>query len=122
MKLETDALFNTDRSNTFISFPASLNDAFLIQVPHKAIARGTVINIATTGRTTVYVAFELGRGRTGGFERSLPNAGWTKEEDNLQISVLDEFDIYSFVVNGASSVHLPATTTERTVISILSKC
>ena len=126
MKLETSALLNHDRSYKFQTFPAYLNDAFFIQVPHRHINIGSVITITTSSATTLYFAFEY-PGLSGGFDQSLPNAGWTKEEGEIINTLYGNRtnnlnQIYSMTVNGPTSISLPATTTRETVCLILGKC
>ena len=112
---------NHDRTYKIRTFPAYLNDAFFIQVPHKSIAQGSVITIISSGTSTVYVGFEY-PGDSGGFEQSLPSSGWRKEEGTILTSDRTMKEIYSMNFNGATSISLPATTTRRTVMLIMAKC
>merc|ERR1712038_1232232 len=121
LKLEASASFNNDRSYRIRTFPAYLNDAFLIQTPHKHVAQGSVITITTSDTTTLYVGFEY-PGKSGGFEQSLPNAGWTKEEGKVTTDDRTLKEIYSMKVNGPTSISLPGTTTGELVSLISAKC
>ena len=121
MKLEVDALLNHDRTYKIRAFPAFLNNASFIQVPHKSIAQGSVITIITSGATTVYVGFEY-PGDSGGFEHSLQNSGWSKEEGQILTTARTMKEIHSMNMNGATSISLPPTTTGKTVMLIMAKC
>ena len=121
MKLEAGAILNHDRTYKIKAFPAYLNDAFFIQVPHKSIAQGSAITIITSGTTTVYVGFEY-PGDSGGFEQSLQDSGWNKEEGHILTTARTMREIYSMNVNGATSISLSATTTGNTVMLIMAKC
>ena len=112
---------NHDRTYKIKAFPAYLNDAFFIQVPHKSIAQGSAITIITSGTTTVYVGFEY-PGDSGGFEQSLQDSGWNKEEGQILTTDRTMREIYSMNANGATSISLPATTTGNTVMLIMTKC
>ena len=112
---------NHDRTYKIKAFPAYLNDAFFIQVPHKSIAQGSAITIITSGTTTVYVGFEY-PGDSGGFEQSLQDYGWNKKVGQILTTDRTMKEIYSIDINGATSISLPATTTDKTVMLILAKC
>ena len=101
----------------FIKIPEN----FFIQVPHKSIAQGSAITIITSGTTTVYVGFEY-PGDSGGFEQSLQDSGWNKEEGQILTTDRTMREIYSMNANGATSISLPATTTGNTVMLIMTKC
>ena len=120
LKLEAGALLNHDRTYEITTFPAYLNDAFFIQVPHKEIPQGTFITITIRGTTTIYVGFDPSD--SGGFEQSLSLAGFSKEVGQISTTVRNLKEIYSINVNTATSITLPVTTTSQTVMLILAKC
>ena len=116
-----------DRSYKFSNLPSYLVGALLFQVPHKSIPKGTIIQITLHNPSTIYIAHEEDtlHNRSGGFQNSLTNSGWTLENNNAQISTgccTFKYVWKKFVpANGPTSITLPETTTSETVHSIFVK-
>ena len=89
--------------------------AELFQGPHKAVASGTTVTITVSSAAELFVAFESGGSRSGGFAATLPTAGWTDTGTETTGGVT--MQLWSKVVE-AGSTNLPATTTSQTVMSI----
>ena len=79
----------TDRDFKITKLPTYLNEGYFIQLPH-IIPKDTEISIVVTGKSKIYVAFEYGSRRSGNFERSLPNAGWTRvlKDSDIQVDTV----------------------------------
>ena len=123
-KIEKDAKVYTVAKDKIIKFPKTLKirDAFFIQLPHKSIAKGSVITITTSGTTNVSVGFEY-PGDSGGFQKSLPNSGWTLVKKwKIEMTEKTLNKIYRMRVNGSTSISLPKTKTEKTAMIILAEC
>lgn len=108
-----------------------MSGGYYVQQQIKRIEVGTVVAISTTTTATVFVAFEtLGSpdppttSRDGGFNSSLPQAGWTKVSNAAL-----EYDcsgtcgyvdtVYSWDTASATTVYLPPTTTDETIMVIV---
>ena len=114
-----------DRNYRINIFPGYLTGGFFIQQPHKSIRKGTDIKIAISGGATIYVAVETGRGRSGGYEKSLLAGGWTKQDGTIAIDSVRLNRIFSLkTADDDRSVTLPSTTTNETVmfITVVSNC
>ena len=118
---ENDGIVWNDREYWFRDLPSYLVGALLFQVPHK-VSKGTVIKITVQTPSTIYIAHEEGN-RSGGFENSLTNSGWTLENDNAEFKYKGQ-KTFKYVwkmfvsANGPTTITLPGTTTEETTISI----
>jgi len=106
-----------DRNYAFDTIPTDLTGGFYQQLPHKAIARGTVISISISKPAVVYVIFENSH-RSGGFQNSLPEDGWSPMDGSLSRRLNT---IFFQDVSVPTTIQLPATTTDKTVMSIVAK-
>ena len=111
--------------------PEVMAGGYYVQQQVKTIEEGTVIAISTTTSATIFVAFEtLGSpdppttSRDGGFNSSLPQAGWTKVPTTAlkydcsgTCGYMDT--VYSWDAASASTVYLPPTTTDETLMMIV---
>ena len=114
-----------DRDFRITKLPANLNEGYFIQQPH-IIPKDTEISIVVTGKSKIYVAFEYGSRRSGNFERSLPNAGWTRvlKDSDIQVDTVRLNQIFRLTVDEEEEVKLPKTKTTDTVmlIAVVSVC
>jgi hypothetical protein len=125
-KAENGETVWNDRDRRFSNLPSYLVGTSLFKVPHKLIPQGTVIKITVQNPSTIYIAHEdEANGRSGGFENSLANSGWTLVNDNAGMSAGKSWKpnfkyVWKKVVstNGPTTVTLPGTTTSETVHSI----
>ena len=118
-----------DRDYRFSNLPSYLVGSLLFKVPCKSIHKGTVTKITVHNPSTIYIAHQAVEDhidRSGGFENSLPNSGWTLVNDNIVLfsgGNIGHWIIWKKDVsaNGRTTVPLPATTTDETVHSIFVK-
>ena len=111
----------SDRAYTYGKVPAALLNGFVFQGPHKSLPRGTSINVTSPFDGTVYVFYESGLGRHGGYETALKTQGWTQEADGPDwvdtSGVGHDMDMFS--KSTATGVFkLPPTATAQTVFGI----
>ena len=95
-----------------------------MKLPYRKIERGEAISITVTGDAIAYVAIEVGKQRSGGYENSLPENGWKAMENGAIKAEKKEtsvtlIKIFSKSVNEEKNEVLPATTTEETVMLII---
>ena len=108
-----------DRTYTITAVPDFMLEGHFIEQPHKNVPRGSVISIVLRRACTIYMAVESG-GRDGGFPTSLTAAGWVRQGGELAVAGTNPLDeIFSFDVDFAQTITLPATTTHQTVASIV---
>ena len=108
-----------NRDYKFSNLPDYLVGLLLFKLPHKFAPNPIrVVKITVPYPSTLYIAHEAGS-RSGGFETSLADFGWTLEADNAAIFTFQY--VWKMVVtadNHPIVITLPQQTTDKTVFSI----
>ena len=113
-----------DKDYTFSNLPDYLERLLLFKLPQQFSPNPVrVVKITVPYPSILYIAHEQGT-RSGGFETTLADFGWTLLEDNAGIGSWNG-NTYSYVWKMDVSVDnqpivitLPQTTTDQTVFSI----
>ena len=114
-----------DQNYTIDVYPTFLKGGFFVQKPLIWNTKDTEVSIVVIGKAIIYIAIEedISQGTTGGYETSLPNAGWKKEV--AQMVVTETNDIKTFQIfskksrfNVEKTIVLPLITTTRTIVLI----
>ena len=99
-----------------------MEGAIVAKVPVR-LDQGATIQIIVHEPTTIYIVHE--QDRSGGFEISLPQDGWTLLDDDLTNTFGLGSNTYAWekkiTASGTTTLNLPARTKE-TVCSILFRC
>ena len=108
-----------DRDYKFKNLPDYLEGAIVAKIPVRLDQEAT-IQIVVHEPTTIYIVHE--QSRSGGFETSLPEDGWTLLDDDLPNTFSLGRNNYAWekkiTASGTTTLTLPARTKE-TVCSIL---
>ena len=115
---EEDIVMWSDRDYKITKLPAFLKGSTSFRVKIKAHPKGTTISIITRQPSTLYVAFELGQGRDGGFDTSLPSNGWTLVAGSVETTCCSLNRILTKSLEIGETTILPATTTNQLVHAI----
>ena len=116
--MENGAFPWLDRQYKITEFSPYLRNGYFIQQPYENVSIGTEIFVTVTGPATIYVS-TYGGTWDGGYSTSLPDASWIKGEGQVSTSGPQLYNVFSRILYGASTLALPGTTTNKTVMLIV---
>ena len=117
----------TNQDSDITNYPKFLKGGFFVQKPYKWSSMGTNISIVVSGKAIIYVAIEKDpvEATTGGYEISLPKAGWKNEVGEIEVTrnagasiKLGQIFSKTSRFNVEKTYVLPPITTSNTILLI----